>query len=97
MGLIFDKGHKNPFTRAKTEMVSTELISVLQQTPDTWQVDWIETTRNRDGTLKNPPVRMRALVNVYQNTNLNAKINENNDVMNPHRIFIKDFNWSKQL
>ncbi|HCB2713912.1 VirB8/TrbF family protein [Escherichia coli] len=88
---------RNPFTRAKTEMVSNELISVLQQTPDTWQVDWIETTRNRDGTLKNPPVRMRALVNVYQNTNLNAKINENNDVMNPHRIFIKDFNWSKQL
>ncbi len=33
-------------------MVSNELISVLQQTPDTWQVDWIETTRNRDGTLK---------------------------------------------
>jgi type IV secretion system protein VirB5 len=77
-------------------MVSNELISVLQQTPDTWQVDWIETTRNRDGTLKNPPVRMRALVNVYQNTNLNAKLTKTM-MMNPHRIFIKDFNWSKQL
>jgi type IV secretion system protein VirB5 len=88
---------RNPFTRAQTEMVSTELVSALQQSPDTWQVDWIETTRNRDGTLKIPPLKMRALVTIYQNTDLNAAINENNDVMNPHRIFIKDFNWSKQL
>jgi Type IV secretory pathway, TrbF components len=88
---------RNPFTRAKTEMVSVELISALQQSPGTWQIDWIETTRNRDGSLKSQPVKMRALVTIYQNTNLNAAINENNDVMNPHRIFIKDFNWSKQL
>jgi type IV secretion system protein VirB5 len=88
---------RNPFTRAKTEMVSVELISALQQSPGTWQIDWTETTRNRDGTLKIPPVRMRALITIYQNSNLNASVSENNDVMNPHRIFIKDFNWSKQL
>lgn len=87
---------RNPFTRAQTEMVSTELLSAIQQSPDTWQVDWMETTRNRDGTLKAQPTRMRALITIYQNTDLNANITENNDVMNPHRIFIKDFNWSKQ-
>lgn len=87
---------RNPFTRAQTEMVSTELLSAIQQSPDTWQVDWIETTRNRDGTLKSEPVKMRALLTLSQNTDLNTNLNENNDVMNPHRIFIKDFNWSKQ-
>ncbi len=53
-------------------MVSNELISVLQQTPDTWQADWIETTRNRDGTLK-PTGPYASTGQRYQNTNLNAK------------------------
>lgn len=88
---------RNPFVRAQTEMVSTELLSAIQQSPDTWQIDWTETTRNHDGSMKGDPVRMRALVTVYQNTSLTAGQNENNDVFNPHRINIKDFNWSKQL
>jgi len=88
---------RNPFTRAQTEMVSTELLSAIQQSPDTWQIDWVETTRNHDGSVKSNPVRMRALVTLYQNTNLAAVQNENNDIYNPHRIFVKDYNWSKQL
>lgn len=88
---------RNPFTRAQNEMVSTELLSAIQQSPDTWQIDWTETTRNHDGSLKDKPVKMRALVTLYQNTNLENAQNGNSDIYNPHRIFVKDFNWSKQL
>ncbi|MGG2299907.1 VirB8/TrbF family protein, partial [Aeromonas veronii] len=47
----------HPMERAKTEMVSVEIKSVIKQSPDSqqqatesWQVDWVETVRNRDGT-----------------------------------------------
>ena len=55
----------SPFKRAETEMVSVDIRTVLPQSPDTWQVDWVETTRDRQGSVKGPPVTMRALVTVY--------------------------------
>jgi type IV secretion system protein VirB5 len=85
----------NPFNRAANETVSTEIKSVLQQSQDTWQVDWLETVRTRDGSLKEKPYMMRALVTIYQNSDANMKPGQ--FFMNPHFVFVKDFNWSKQL
>lgn len=85
-----------PFTRAAHELVSIEIRSVLQQSKESWQVDWMETVRHRDGSLKEPPYLMRAMVTLYQNeptgdtTNMEA-------LRNPHFIFVRDFNWSKQI
>ena len=42
----------SPFKRAEKEMVSTEIVSVIAQTPQTWQVDWTETVRDRQGIVK---------------------------------------------
>ncbi len=87
---------QNPFVRAATETVGVEIKSVLQQSKDTWQVDWLETVRNRDGSIKAKPYMMRALVTIYQNqptTDTTAP----QALANPHFIFIRDFNWSKQL
>lgn len=85
---------RNPFKRAENETVSVEIRSVLPQTKDSWQVDWTETVRSRDGSLKSKPFNMRALVTTYQNTD--TPVNENTFV-NGHFIFIRDYNWSKQL
>lgn len=85
---------RNPFKRAENETVSVEIRSALPQTKDTWQVDWIETVRSRDGSLKGKPYGMRALVNVYQNKDMAV---DKNTFVNGHFIFIRDFNWSKQL
>lgn len=85
-----------PFNRAKHETISIDITSALPQTPETWQVDWIETTRDRQGLLKGQPFRMRALVNVYvvQPTNNTTEEQIRN---NPLGIFVRDFSWSKQL
>lgn len=85
-----------PFTRAKHETVSIDITSALPQTPETWQVDWVETTRDRQGLLKGQPFRMRALVSVYvaQPTNSTTEEQIRN---NPLGIFVRDFSWSKQL
>ena len=85
----------NPFTRAANETIGIEFKSVLQQSQDTWQVDWVETIRTRDGALKGEPYVMRALVTIYQN--LSADISSTQMFTNPHFIFIQDFNWSRQL
>ncbi|AWK15063.1 VirB8/TrbF family protein [Candidatus Fukatsuia symbiotica] len=85
----------NPFNRAANETVSVDIKSVIQQSKDSWQVDWIETIRAREGSPKGEPSRMRALVTIYQNKDANMPSAE--IFMNPHYIFIKDFNWSKQL
>lgn len=83
-----------PFRRATKEMVSTEIKSVLPQTADTWQIDWVETTRDRQGVLKNPPVTMRALVTVYT-AEPNSSTSDEQLRMNPLGIYVRDFSWSR--
>lgn len=89
-------GHEDasPFKRAAKEMVSTEIMSVLPQTADTWQVDWAETTYDRQGTLKGQPVTMRALVTVYTAEPTPSTTDEQLR-MNPLGIYVRDFSWSR--
>jgi type IV secretory pathway TrbF-like protein len=87
----------SPFKRAESESVSTEIVSVLAQSPDTWQVDWTETVRDRTtGGVKSGPTRMRALVTVYV-VPPSSQVTEEQMRDNPLRIFVRDFNWSRQL
>lgn len=83
----------NPFKRAQTEMVSVEIGTVLPQTPETWQVDWVETTRDRQGVIKGKPAHMRALVTVYS---VEPKLTTTEEQMhrNPLGIYVRDFSWS---
>jgi len=83
----------SPFERAVKEMVSVEIKSVLPQSPDTWQVEWTETTRDRQGVLKDNPVNMRALVNVYT-IEPTSQTSDEQLRNNPLGIFVRDFSWS---
>jgi type IV secretory pathway TrbF-like protein len=86
----------SPFKRATREMVSIEIKSVLPQSPDTWQIDWTETTRDRQGVLKGKPVNMRALVNVYTAESTSQTTDEQLR-NNPLGIYVRDFSWSNLL
>lgn len=86
----------SPFKRAAKETVSTEILSVIPQTPDTWQVDWTETPRDRQGVAQDKPFRMRALVTVYTVATTPQTTDEQMR-NNPLGIYIRDFSWSKQL
>ena len=85
---------KNPFKRAETELVSVEIKNVLQQTKDTWQVDWVETTRDRTGALKAEPVTWRVLMTVYQADTTESTTDEQLRA-NPLSLFVRDFSWSR--
>lgn len=86
----------NPFNRAANETVSIELRSVLQQSKESWQVDWLETVRSRDGSQKTKPTLMRAIVSIYQNEPT-SQTTDIEALRNPHFLYIRDFNWSKQI
>lgn len=85
---------KNPFKRAETELVSAEIKNVLPQTKDTWQVDWVETTRDRSGALKAEPVTWRALMTVYEADTTESTSDEQLRA-NPLNLFVRDFSWSR--
>ena len=81
-----------PFKRAEVEMVSVEIKSVLPQTTDTWQVDWLETQRDRQGVIQETKT-MRALITVYTAGN-SPQTTEEQIRLNPLGLFIRDFSWS---
>jgi type IV secretion system protein TrbF len=83
------------FERATRILVNVEIVSVLQQSPATWQVDWVEHVTDRDGSPREE-LRMRALATIYRRLPTRETTEE---VMrqNPMGIFVKDFSWSRQL
>ena len=86
----------SPFKRAAKETVDVQITSVIPQSDETWQVDWMETVRARgDGSIISR-FRMRALVRIYVVPPTN-RTSEEQIMKNPLGIFIRDFNWSKQL
>lgn len=84
----------NPFKRATKEMVSIDITSVMPQTPTTWQVDWRETTRDRQGVLKGEPAQMRALITVYT-ADTSTQTSEEQMRKNPLGIYVRDYSWSR--
>lgn len=83
-----------PFERAQRESVSVDIISTLQQTPDTWQVDWTETTRDARGIAIDKPITMRALVTVFT-TEATVQMTDEQLRTNPMGIYVRDFSWSR--
>jgi type IV secretion system protein VirB5 len=85
-----------PFVRAQKETVSVQIDSALPLSDESWQLDWTETTRDRQGFEVKPTEKWRALITVY----LVAPTRETTEEQlfkNPLGIYIKDFSWSKQL
>lgn len=85
-----------PFRRAEKEMVSVEIRTVLPQSPDTWQVDWVETRRDRQGSVMGEPATMRALVTVYT-AEVSGQTTDEQLRNNPMSLFVRDFAWSRIL
>jgi type IV secretion system protein VirB5 len=85
----------SPFKRAETQTVSVEIISVIPQSSETWQVDWLEKVYDRQGQLFEPPFKMRALLRVYTQAPT-TRTTEAQIRNNPLGIYIQDFSWSKQ-
>ena len=85
----------NPFNRAAKETVEIEIVSVLPQSPETWQIEWNEKIFDRKGAARQKPYRMRALVTVDMIAP-NLTSSEEKIRQNPLGIYVRDFSWSRQ-
>ena len=81
----------NPFARAEKEMVDVQITSVIAASESTWEVEWIETSRGRDGAVLQRQ-QMRALVTVATDP---SRITNNAEMRrNPLALFVTDVSWS---
>jgi type IV secretion system protein TrbF len=84
----------SPFKRAASEMVSIEIRTVIPQTPTTWQVEWMETTHDRQGARKGSPVTWRALVTTYV-AEVTQTTTDEQLRNNPMSIYVRDYSWAR--
>jgi type IV secretory pathway TrbF-like protein len=84
----------SPFIRAAKITVNTDISSVLPISATSWQVDWQETTRDRDGGLIGKPVHMRAVLEIYI-LPPSTHARESDIQRNPLGIFVRDYNWQE--
>lgn len=80
-----------PFKRAEKYMVSVNILSIVPQSPETWQIDWVETVLDRSGKQVDK-FMMRALVGIYI-IQPDKILNVEQIRMNPTGLYISDFNW----
>lgn len=84
----------SPFKRAEKLTVSVNIQSIVAQSEQTWQVDWVETVYDRSGKVLER-LNMRALLNVFV-VPPDQKVSLEQIRINPTGLYIRDFNWSKQ-
>jgi type IV secretion system protein VirB5 len=81
-----------PFKRAQTETVSVEVNSVLPTSNRTFEVDWVETTRDLYGAVKATD-RWKGSFSIA----LNPPTDERLARINPLGVYITNVSWAKVL
>lgn len=81
-----------PFKRAQTETVSVQVNSVLPTSDRTFEVDWLETTRDLYGTVKATD-RWKGSFSIA----LNPPTDERLARINPLGVYITNVSWAKVL
>jgi type IV secretion system protein VirB5 len=83
----------NPAKRAEEASVGVEILSVLRQTEETWEIDWVETNWNRQGVQEGRN-RMRGILTMYIVPPTSAPT-EDEIRMNPLGLYVRDFPWAR--
>ncbi|WLT40249.1 VirB8/TrbF family protein (plasmid) [Synechocystis sp. B12] len=81
----------SPFERAERETVTVEVKTVLPIGGDTWQVEWVETTRGRNGEVQRTD-EWQAAVTVV----ISPPTDEITILRNPLGVYITEFSWTKR-
>lgn len=82
----------NPFKRAETETITVQINSLLPITDKTWQVEWQELVRNRQG-MEIETYHMKAMLSVTTAPTTDESVLNHN----PIGLFIKEVSWNRVL
>lgn len=81
-----------PQKRAQTQIVTVDVAAVYPSTQNTYEVEWVETTRNLQGTVQNAQ-RWRGSVSLV----ISPPSDELLTRVNPLGIYVQEISWSKVL
>jgi type IV secretion system protein VirB5 len=81
-----------PFQRAQSSTVAVEIKSVLPTSERTYEVEWVETTRDLYGSVKSTD-RWKASLQIA----LNPPKDERQSRMNPLGIYVTQASWARVL
>jgi type IV secretion system protein VirB5 len=81
----------DPFQRAQDERVSIELLSAVRVSNDTWQIDWRETTSDKNGQPTGAPAVWRGMFHIV----LRRPTTEEEMAKNPIGLYVDEFHWDK--
>ncbi|MFZ0594475.1 MAG: conjugal transfer protein TrbF [Bryobacteraceae bacterium] len=81
-----------PFERAQSETVGVDVRSVLPTSDRTFEVDWVETSRDLYGNVKNAD-RWKGTFTIATNTPTDERIAR----VNPLGLYVVSANWSRVL
>ena len=91
--LITDWYRNNtPFDRARTETVAVDVRTVLPTTSRTYEIEWIETTRDHAGTVVGSQ-NWKGVFTIAVNPPTDEKLAH----INPLGIYVIDTSWSKVM
>lgn len=80
----------NPFKRAETATTTVQVNSILRITEQTWQVEWMETERDRQG-LERGQFPMKAMLTVTNAQTTDESVLKHN----PIGLFITEISWNR--
>ena len=89
----WQQAENEPFKRATKETVTVEIKAVFPVTEDSYQVEWVEILRDRQGKQKGEPLRFKGSFHWTQGQL--AQVDEKVLWINPFQIYIPNFAWSK--
>jgi type IV secretory pathway TrbF-like protein len=84
------KPENDPFRRAATEHVTTEVAAMVRVSADTWQIDWRETAWDKSGT----PAAAAVWRGMFRVTLVPPKTEEAM-AKNPIGLYIDEFHWDR--
>ena len=82
-----------PSRRAETQIVEVQVQVVLPTSDQTYELEWIETTRSLSGQVQGEPMRWKGAFTLA----LNPPKDERQASVNPLGIYVTRANWSRIL
>ncbi len=91
LSAFVQKPENDPFRRAQEERVTVEILSAVRVSADTWQVDWRESTWDKNGSPSAAPVTWRAMLRTLLQTPKTPEAMSRN----PIGLYIDELHWDK--
>lgn len=81
----------DPFKRGQANLVAVEISTALPLSPNSWQIQWTETTRGLNGSVEGT-TRWQAILNI----STFAPSTPQQIIANPTGVVVEQINWTQQ-